>query len=188
MKFLIKLFLLLPILINLTGNQAEAVGKRESKRPKTALSVEFRTSKGDFDSIRKQRMLRVAVPYSRTLFFNDRGIQRGLTAEGLRDFERWLNKKYKTGAHPITIYALPTTRDRLLNKVVEGKADIAAGNLTITAKRDRAVDFSEPILQDIAEIVVTGTAAPELASLDDLATTWPARRSMYAGRAATTTA
>jgi membrane-bound lytic murein transglycosylase MltF len=114
-------------------------------------------------------MIRVVVPYSRTLFFNDKGVQRGLTAENIQAFERWLNAKYKTGAHPITVYAIPVTRDRMLPMLIDGKADIAAGNLTITAERDARVDFSKPLDLDVDEVVVTGPASPELASLDDLA-------------------
>ena len=40
-------------------------------------------------------MVRVLVPYSRTLYFNDKGAQRGLVADALKDFEVYLNKKYK---------------------------------------------------------------------------------------------
>ena len=134
------------------------------------LSTEAKVYKDDFDAMLKRRTIRVAVPYSRTLFFNDKGMQRGLTAENLQQFERWLNKKYKTGTRPLTVYAIPTTRDRLLQKVIDGKAEIAAGNLTITPERDAHVDFSNPINQrDVFEVVVTGPASPKLATLDDLA-------------------
>jgi len=40
------------------------------------------------------RVVRVLVPYSRTLYFIDGGKQRGLTADTLHDFEVFLNKKY----------------------------------------------------------------------------------------------
>ncbi|MCC6608939.1 MAG: lytic transglycosylase F [Burkholderiales bacterium] len=139
--------------------------------PERALDVEAmsRVWKGDFDGMKERRHIRVLVPYSRTLFFNDRGTQRGLTADTLQDFEKWINRKYKTGARPITVVALPTTRDRLFSAVVEGRGDIAAGNLTITPEREKLVDFSAPAVTNVAEVVVTGPASPALASLDDLA-------------------
>lgn len=136
---------------------------------KAALSLQGKVFKGDFDEMRKRRLVRVAVPYSRTLFFNDGGIQRGITAANVQEFERWLNRKYKTGAHPISVLAIPTTRERLLPMLLDGKADIAAGNLTITAERDAQVDFSIPVAEDVDEVIVTGPASPALASLDDLA-------------------
>ncbi|MFA7292588.1 MAG: lytic transglycosylase F [Rhodocyclaceae bacterium] len=139
------------------------------KPAKVTLTTETKIFKGDFEAMQKRRLIRVAVPYSRSLFFNDKGVQRGLTAENIQQFERWLNKKYKTGVHPITVLAIPVTRDRMLPMLIDGKADIAAGNLTITAARDAKVDFSNPLDAKADEVVVTGPAAPELASLDDLA-------------------
>jgi hypothetical protein len=45
----------------------------------------------------------------------NRGAQHGLTADALRDFEVFLNRKYPRKGRPITVVALPTTRDRLLS-------------------------------------------------------------------------
>jgi membrane-bound lytic murein transglycosylase MltF len=134
----------------------------------TGLEVEPRPQFGDFDAMLERRVVRVQVPYSRTLYFNDRGAQRGITADTLRDFEVFLNRKYPHKTHPIVVVAFPTTRERLLAGVLEGRADIAAGNLTITAQREAALAFSKPVEQDSAEIVVTGARSPKLASLEDL--------------------
>lgn len=136
--------------------------------PVTGLQHEAPPQFGDLDAMLERRVVRVLVPYSRTLYFNDRGTQRGLTADTLRDFEVFLNKKYPKKMQPIVIVALPTTRDRMLSGILEGRADIAAGNLTITPERDRKLDFSKPLAQGAGEIVVTGPRSPKLASLDDL--------------------
>lgn len=63
----------------------------------------------------KRRQIRVLVPYSRTLYFNDKGKERGVTAADVRDFETYLNTKYRKqlGNRPITVYLIPTTRDQL---------------------------------------------------------------------------
>ncbi len=134
----------------------------------TGLEHELSARGGDLDELLETRTVRVQVPYSRTLFFNDRGAMRGLTADTLQDFEHFLNRKYGKKGQPITVVALPTTRERLLSGLAEGRADIAAGNITITAARAATVDFSRPLAQGIAEIVVAGPRAPKLASLDDL--------------------
>ncbi|MCP5267928.1 MAG: transporter substrate-binding domain-containing protein [Zoogloeaceae bacterium] len=152
------------------GIHAETPAPAAKKVQHAKLSTETKVLTGDFDAMIKRRLIRVAVPYSRTLFFNDKGQQRGLTAESLQQFERWLNKKYKTGSRPITLYLIPTTRDKLLQKLIDGKAEIAVGNITITPERDAQVDFSMPINQrEIFEVVVTGPTSPALASIDDLA-------------------
>jgi membrane-bound lytic murein transglycosylase MltF len=134
----------------------------------TGLAPEPHGVFGDFDAMLERRVVRVLVPYSRTLYFNDRGAQRGLTADTLRDFEIYLNKKYAQKNKPIVVAALPTTRERLFAGLAEGRGDLAAGNLAITPERDRLYDFSKPIADDVAEIVVGGPRSPKLAALDDL--------------------
>jgi membrane-bound lytic murein transglycosylase MltF len=134
----------------------------------TGLQVDSKPQFGDFDAMLQRRVVRVMVPYSRTLYFNDRGAQRGLTADTLRDFEVFLNRKYPHKAQPIVVLAMPVTRERMISGLVQGHADLAAGNLTITPERDAKVDFSKPIAQGPGEIVVAGPRSPKLGTLDDL--------------------
>ena len=124
---------------------------------------------GDFDQMAKARVIRVLVPFSKTIYFLDRGAERGTAAEFGREFERWLNKRHGTKALKLHVAFVPTARDRLLPDLVEGLGDIAAGNLTITPERQQRVDFSTAALTDVKEVVVSGPSAPALASLDDLA-------------------
>jgi membrane-bound lytic murein transglycosylase MltF len=132
------------------------------------LSVAEKKWTGDFDAMKERRMIRVLVPYSRTLFYNDKGRERGVTAENVRDFERWLNQKYakELGKRPITIYIVPTTRDELIQDIAAGHGDIAAGNLTVTEGRLNVVDFVAPADQKgVNELVVSRTP---VASADEL--------------------
>jgi len=127
---------------------------------------------GDFDQMLERRLIRFDVPYSRTLYYTDKGRERGLTAELARDFERWVNTKYakQLGKRPLTVVLIPSTRSELIDDVVGGFADIAAGNLTVTPARLARVDFVAPQDQrPIAEVLVTGPNSPAVANLDDLA-------------------
>ena len=135
----------------------------------TALEPGVEHWSGDFDGMFERRVVRVLVPYSRTLFFNDKGAQRGLVADALKDFEVWLNRKHKQKTRPITVVLLPTTREELLPGLLQGTGDLAVGNLTVTPEREKRVDFSIPANKSVSEIVVTGPASPALATLDDLA-------------------
>ena len=136
--------------------------------------------KGDFDGMVARRFIRVLVPYSRSLYFNDKGRERGLTADFVRDFERYLNQKYtkQLGNRPFSVYMAPTTRDELLQDVADGFADAAAGNLTVTAERQKLVDFVAPTDQKpVSELVLTGRKSPailEAIVVDDWkALMWP---------------
>ena len=135
------------------------------------LVGDFGAWSGDFDGMLERRLVRVAVPYGRTLFYHDRGRERGLTADSVRKFEEFLNTKYKRDLkrRPITVVLIPTTRDQLIPALLDGRADIAAGNITITEARQAKVDFSVPIAKPFSEIIVTGPGAPTLNTLDDLA-------------------
>ncbi len=123
---------------------------------------------GDLDGMIARGRIRALVPYSRTFYFLDRGTQRGLTYELLNAFEERINADLDLGTVDIEIVVIPVSRDRLIPGLQEGLGDIAAGNLTITPERAALVDFSRPMLTDVSEIVVTGPAAPEIATLDDL--------------------
>ena len=140
-----------------------------AEQPVRQLRLGNKPWTGDLDALLKRRMIRVLVPYSRSLYYQDKGHERGLTVELVRDFERYLNQKYKTGKRPLTAYIIPTTRDKLLSGVAEGLGDIAAGNLTVTEDRQRIVDFVVQEERSVKEIVVTGSKAAPIASVDALA-------------------
>jgi membrane-bound lytic murein transglycosylase MltF len=153
---------------------AVAQAQQPAKAPATprALPTEAKEWKGDFDGMVKRRHIRVLVPYSRTLYYNDKGRERGITADLVRDFEQYINKKYakELGKRPITVFMVPTTRDELLQDVAAGLGDIAAGNLTVTDARKKVVDFVAPADQKpVSEVVVTGPKSPAVATADDLA-------------------
>ncbi len=123
---------------------------------------------GDFDEMKKRRQIRALVPYSLTFYFVDKGVQRGASYDYLKAFEEELNKKLKTGNLKIHIIIIPTSRDQMIPKLVNGYGDLALGNYTITAGRLEKVDFSSPVLKGVKEIVVTGPDSPDIKALDDL--------------------
>ncbi len=136
------------------------------------VEIKNKSWTGDFNGMLKRRSIRVLVPYSRSLYFNDKGRERGITADNVRDFERWINKKYskKPGKRTITVVIYPTTRDKLLPEVAQGLGDIAIGNLTVTEERRKIVDFVSPADQPgVRELVVTGPKSPGIGTVVDLA-------------------
>jgi membrane-bound lytic murein transglycosylase MltF len=123
---------------------------------------------GDYDGLAERRFLRVLVPYSRTLYYIDGPVQKGVAFESLRELEKTLPGIGKSKVRP-KIVIIPTTRDRLLAALAEGYGDIAVGAFTITDLRRETVDFSEPTVDGIKDVVVTAQDAPALSREEDLA-------------------
>ena len=123
---------------------------------------------GDLDQMVKRRQIRVLVVYSKTFYFLDRGQQRGTTYDTMRAFEDDLNRRLRTGHLKVQVLFIPVSRDELIPGLVDGRGDIAAANLTITPERRQQVDFSDPLITGVDEVVVTGPTSPAIGSAQDL--------------------
>src|SRR5262252_161679 len=162
-----------PALAQTKTGGAPGDGAADSVSKPRELKIANKQWIGDFDKMLERRVIRVYSPFSRSLYFNDKGRERGIAVELVRDWERYLNIKYakQLGKRPLTIYIGPATRDKLLPYLTEGLADVAIGNLTLTDERLKEVDFvpGDEGRRTISEIVVTGPKSPDLKSIDDLA-------------------
>jgi len=125
---------------------------------------------GDLDGMTQRRLIRALVVYSKTYYFLDRGTQRGIAYEALMTFGDELNAQLKKQKkRPVVVVFLPVPRDQLIPALLAGRGDIAAAGITITPGREKLVDFSDPTLRPVDEIIVTGPASAPLAELADLA-------------------
>ncbi|MET4389029.1 membrane-bound lytic murein transglycosylase MltF [Bradyrhizobium sp. F1.4.3] len=128
----------------------------------------IRPQTGDLDGMLKRRTFRILVPVDRTAFILDKGTSGGFEAELGEEFETWINKKYGNKKLKIHVGFVPTSRNALLSALNDGKGDIAAGLLTVTPERQAIVDFAPPWATGVKEVLVTGPAAGEVNSIDDL--------------------
>jgi len=124
---------------------------------------------GDLEEMVQRRLIRVGVAFNRTLYFVDKGVQRGAAYEYGKLMEDELNKRRKTGNLRVVFWFVPLTRDLLLPALVDGKVDMVIAQLTVTPERQKLVDFTNPTRTGVDEIVVTGPGAPAIASVEDLA-------------------
>jgi membrane-bound lytic murein transglycosylase MltF len=138
---------------------------------------------GDWDEIKQRGILRALVVYSRTLYFVDRGKQRGATAEILKTLEADLNAQLKTKNIQFNVVFIPVRRDELIPALLSGQGDLAAADLIVTQERQERVDFTIPFREDATEVVVTGPSGRRLSSVEDLAgeTVYVRRSSTYWG-------
>ena len=141
---------------------------KQAESPSGSLPLQARRWKGDLDGMVKRRVIRALVVNSKTFYFLDKGRQYGASYEGLKAFEKELNKKIKAKDRKIHVIFIPVTRDEIIPALLDGRGDIAAANLTITPERRKQLDFSTPIASNVSEIVVTGPSSPKIASVEDL--------------------
>ncbi|MEW9808504.1 transporter substrate-binding domain-containing protein [Mesorhizobium sp. ZMM04-5] len=130
----------------------------------------FRAWTGDLDSMEERRLVRILVPYSKTIYFIDGGDQLGTAVELGRALETWLNKKFRKTASVdrFNVAFVPVARGELIDALVDGRGDIVAADLTVTPSRRERIDFSDPLASGVSEVLVTGPASPPVSSLDDL--------------------
>jgi len=146
-----------------------AVQAAETKPAPESALLENKPLFGDFDKMAAKRQIRVLVVYSKTFYFLDQGRQRGISHDLLKEFEKFINKKLKAKTLKVNIVFIAVRRDELIPGLVKGLGDIAVANLTITPERLKQVDFANPLLTGVKELLVTGPSAPPMTGIDDLA-------------------
>ncbi|WP_272698819.1 transglycosylase SLT domain-containing protein [Desulfovibrio sp. Fe33] len=123
--------------------------------------------KGDLPQlIEKRRPIRVLVVYNRTNFFMKEGEMRGLEADNMHAYADYLGKSH--GKDKVRVVFVPVPFNELFSALREGRGDIAAAALTVTAEREKEAAFSEPYRTGIREIVVGGPGSREPASAEAL--------------------
>jgi len=123
----------------------------------------------DYEAMIERRAIRVLVPYGGYQFYYDRGAPKGAVYELVQRFETYINEQLGRRNIKVYVVVIPVSRDELLPALQKGHADFVAADLTITEQRAAEFSFSRPLRTGVNEVVVTGPAATELASLDDLA-------------------
>lgn len=84
--------------------------------------------------MRERHEIRVLITYDTTYHFIDQGQERGFEYELLREYEAFLNKGLSKRQLPTRLVFLPMPLEDLIPALVEGKGDIAAAGLTVTAE------------------------------------------------------
>jgi membrane-bound lytic murein transglycosylase MltF len=125
---------------------------------------------GDLDGMAERDAIRVLVISGSPQFFYSQGKPRGMVLELLGRFEKRINQKLGRGLHAVEVIPMPVSRDRLIPALLSGQADLIAADLTKTEIRSALVDFSQPLIHDVDEVLIFGPTSPaSVESLDDLA-------------------
>ncbi len=137
--------------------------------PEGVRAIMSKPFTGDFDQMLARRLIRVGVAANRTFYFVDNGVQRGAAYEFAQAFEEHLNKKLKTEpGTKIYVILVPLPRDLLAPALTQGRIDCAVAQVIVRPELQAIVDFTNPTRTNVSEVVVTGSGAPAIASVDDL--------------------
>ncbi|WP_081696321.1 lytic transglycosylase F [Thiomicrorhabdus sp. Kp2] len=123
---------------------------------------------GDLAKIRERRILRVLVSYNRTNFFHTTRGDRGIEHDLIKAFEKYINRGPRKERYKTHIVFLARPFERLLPDLKQGYGDIVASGLTITPERANLVDFTEPYITDITEILISNKNNPAPKTLQEL--------------------
>jgi membrane-bound lytic murein transglycosylase MltF len=137
--------------------------------PQLAFSIELSPLAqipytGDLDDLKKKGVVRVLVSADLGFYYIEKGQPKGIIAEFIHHFELYLHKKKIN----VNVQVIPVPRDDLLNALEAGFGDIAVANLTITPQRLKYVDFSDPIISNSQEWLVTSKSIPKITSFKEL--------------------
>jgi len=122
----------------------------------------------DLDDLIRKRVIRVLVKISKTDFFTVGGQPRGFEYEMVEKYKKYLKTRVRKRSWPVIFVFIPVPFDELIPALVEGRGDIAAAGLTITAEREKKVAFTEPYFSNVKEVVVTSNNVAGIKSLADL--------------------
>lgn len=150
-----------------TPSRPPAIAPAPVNAPAALLRSEKWT--GDFDGMVQRRRIRIITPYSRTHYFIDKGVPRGIVYDAGVKLEAEINATLKTTpATKVHVVFQPTSRDDLQRALMDGQGDIVAANVTVSPELAKVVDFTAPGKTGVQEIVVTGPGASVLNTIDDL--------------------
>jgi membrane-bound lytic murein transglycosylase MltF len=148
---------------------ADAISSESStQQGSLTLPTSFPRRTGDLDEMIKARNIRALVEINPISFFYSQGKPQGITYEALRELEKQVNGKFKTGKLQVNITFIPLRPDELGPALTQGVGDLVAQGVIITPERQEKYAFTTPIQQDVNQIIVTGPELANASSFDDL--------------------
>ncbi|GBE38591.1 MAG TPA: lytic transglycosylase F [Nitrospirae bacterium] len=122
----------------------------------------------DLDGLLDRHYIRVLTTFNKTNFYISGSKFYGFEYSLMKDYEKFLNKKLTRKDLKVVLEFIPVERDRIIPALVNGFGDIAAAGLTITPERLKGVDFTDPYLTGIDEVIVVNREIRGIKTVDDL--------------------
>lgn len=123
----------------------------------------------DLSVMLERRVIRVLVAYNQTNFFFSGKRAHGFEYELLQAYAEFINRGIGKDEPPIRLVFISRPFEKLLPELLAGRGDMVAAGMTVTPARQRQVDFTEPYIRNVREIVVTHRGVTGLERVEDLA-------------------
>jgi len=125
--------------------------------------------KFDLPEMIKVKKIRVLTTYTFSNYFVSDGQSYGYEYSYMEEFRKFLNEGKGRRDIKVEFLYIPLPYDMLIPALQNGYGDIVAANLTITPERSKDVDFTDPYLWGIKEVLITNKDANGIEKLEDLA-------------------
>ena len=140
----------------------------QASRTGTNFASPYGRHTDDLDGMLKRRNIRALVILNPIGFFYRNGQPMGVNYEALRDFQTFVNTKYKTGSLKVQVTFIPVRADQVESALLDGTGDLIAYALVVTPERAQRVAFTVPLEKDVKLVVVSGPKFGDVTNLDGL--------------------
>jgi membrane-bound lytic murein transglycosylase MltF len=123
----------------------------------------------DLPDMIKTKRVRVLTTYTFSNYFISEGQNYGFEYSHMEEFRKFLNKGKNRRDIEVDFFYIPIPYDMLIPALQNGYGDIVAANLTITPERSEELDFTDPYLWGIKEVLITNKDVKGIDELNDLA-------------------
>lgn len=128
----------------------------------------FKPFTGDLPALLKRKLVRVLTTYSLGDYFISNGKGYGFEYSLLKDYEHMLNKGRSRRNLQVVLEFIPVSGHRLIPDLMAGWGDIVAAGLTVTPQRGQKVDFTDPYLTEVKELLVSHKRIREITDLKEI--------------------
>lgn len=132
----------------------------------TSGIIEQRTH--DLPEMLRIKKIRVLTTYSFSNYFVYKGQSYGYEYSKMEEYRKFLTKGKSGGELQVDFFYLPLPYDMLIEALNLGYGDIVAANLTITPERSREVEFTDPYLWGIKEVLIGRKGGEKIGKREDL--------------------
>jgi membrane-bound lytic murein transglycosylase MltF len=139
-----------------------------AKSEPTGLPAPYGKHTDDLDGMVKRRNIRALVIMNPIGFFYDNGKPMGAIYEAMREFQTYINTKWKNGALKVEVTFIPVRPDQAESALTQGIGDLIANAVVITPERQERVGFTIPFQKDVKQILVTGESFGTVSRLEEL--------------------